>query len=42
MKVLISVGFYDIGCDIGILWLDGCKAGDFTEFLVVLVEWFDF
>ena len=42
MKVLIFVGFDDIGCDIRIFELDGWKVVILLGFLVVLVEWLKF
>lgn len=38
-KVLILIGFYDIGCDIGIFRVDGGKVGillGFVGFLTVV------
>ena len=37
-KVLILVGFDDIGCDIGIFGVDGGKVGIFMGFCGILFE----
>ena len=42
VKVLISVGFYDIGYDIEILGVQVGEMLDFTGFYGILFERFDF
>ena len=40
VKVLILLGFDDIGYDIGFFWSEWWKSGNLVGFMVILVEWF--
>ena len=42
VKVLILVGFYDIGCDNGGFWCEWLESGNFAGFCGVLIWGFDF